>query len=257
MLVEGKTKIITTAEVALITNKDDITAGDGARHDVLPGKAALSTKTTSAIFELLRRHQVSLAYLGPGLTDTTFYAHNTKMIPIEVVVRRFATGSYIQRYPDIAEGTRFDEPVVEFFYKTKDCRLGDIILPCDDPFIAENEKGWYLYHPHKPLSVADLGPLDEKEHVWTLRQCRVVALSAFKIIEAAWAKQAGTLWDLKIEFGTLPSSGDVVISDVIDCDSWRVWWHNMQLSKQPYRDGASLSDVLNMYQMANSIVSNM
>lgn len=257
METEGKTKVITPASIALIHNKDAITAGDGARHDVLQGKGALSTSTTCSIFELLRRRHVPVAYIGRGLTPTTFYAHNTRMIPIEVVVRRYATGSYIEHYPEIADGTRFDEPVVEFFYKTKDRRLRGKDIPCDDPLMMENKTGWHLYHPHRPLSEAYIGPLEENEYVWTLRHCKATALQVFKIIEVAWTELGGSLWDLKIEFGTLPSGGDIVVSDVIDCDSWRVWWHSMQLSKQPYRDGANLEEVLKMYRIANSLVSNM
>src|SRR5687768_5958541 len=48
---EGKTKVVEDAgggEV-LIRSKDDITAGDGAVRDVLDGKAAASTRTTSNI----------------------------------------------------------------------------------------------------------------------------------------------------------------------------------------------------------------
>ncbi len=49
-LIEGKTKIIIDAGdgTVLIRSKDDITAGDGAKHDVIEGKAASST-TTAAV----------------------------------------------------------------------------------------------------------------------------------------------------------------------------------------------------------------
>src|SRR4051794_32221639 len=58
--IEGKTKVVEDAgngEV-LIRSKDDITAGDGAKHDVLEGKAAASTRTTCNIFGLLERNGV-------------------------------------------------------------------------------------------------------------------------------------------------------------------------------------------------------
>ena len=56
-LAEGKTKIIYAdagdPEQAIIVSKDDITAGDGVRRNTLPGKGALSGRTTANVFKLL------------------------------------------------------------------------------------------------------------------------------------------------------------------------------------------------------------
>ena len=55
-LAEGKTKVVYAdpmdPALAVIVHKDDITAGDGARRDRLPGKGALSGRTTSNVFRL-------------------------------------------------------------------------------------------------------------------------------------------------------------------------------------------------------------
>src|SRR5689334_11347810 len=52
-LAEGKTKIILAVpdkpDLAFMYHKDAITAGDGARRDVIEGKGELSCRTTSAI----------------------------------------------------------------------------------------------------------------------------------------------------------------------------------------------------------------
>src|SRR3954453_976343 len=57
-LAEGKTKIMyahaTDPALAIMVHKDDITAGDGARRNVLPGKSALSGRTTANVFRLLQ-----------------------------------------------------------------------------------------------------------------------------------------------------------------------------------------------------------
>jgi phosphoribosylaminoimidazole-succinocarboxamide synthase len=56
-LAEGKTKVIyahpTDPSLAFMQHKDDITAGDGARRDHLPGKGALAGRTTANVFHLL------------------------------------------------------------------------------------------------------------------------------------------------------------------------------------------------------------
>jgi len=58
ILAEGKTKVIgqsaTDPETVVVVSKDDITAGDGAKHDLLSGKAAMATRTTCNNFRLLK-----------------------------------------------------------------------------------------------------------------------------------------------------------------------------------------------------------
>lgn len=57
VLIEGKTKIIHEIKDSvghvLIQSKDRITAGDGARADVMEGKAVISTATNCNIFDIL------------------------------------------------------------------------------------------------------------------------------------------------------------------------------------------------------------
>ena len=57
ILAEGKTKVIGQSaddpQKVIIVSKDDITAGDGAKHDLLSGKAAMATLTTCNNFRLL------------------------------------------------------------------------------------------------------------------------------------------------------------------------------------------------------------
>ena len=53
VLAEGKTKIVLEHDdpaLAIILHKDDITAGDGARRNTLPGKGELAGRTTANVF---------------------------------------------------------------------------------------------------------------------------------------------------------------------------------------------------------------
>src|SRR5258708_29194303 len=114
LIAEGKTKRVYTypddEELAYLVSKDQITAGDGARRNELVGKSRWSTITTANVFHLLNKAQVATHFVKQ-INDVTLLIHRCRMLPIEQVQRRVATGSYLKRHPEVSEGTRF-EPVL-------------------------------------------------------------------------------------------------------------------------------------------------
>lgn len=223
-IAEGKTKVIykdTKAEGrVIIASKNDITAGDGAKKDTLEGKSGYSNATTSNVFKLLNLCGIK-THFHERLSDSEFSADHCAMIPVEVVIRRIAAGSYIKRNPRVKEGQIFSEPLLEFFIK-------DDIL--HDPLISEDE---FLDKKIKADGVIIAG----KE----IEEIKKTALSVFLILERAWSRQNIALVDLKIEFG-VDSSGQVILADVIDNDSWRIWpagKRELMLDKQVYRECVS------------------
>ena len=65
LVVEGKTKKIfriNGSDLVSVVAKDDITAGDGAKHDVIPDKGALATQTTCNVFRLLKACGLPIAF---------------------------------------------------------------------------------------------------------------------------------------------------------------------------------------------------
>ena len=74
----------------------------------------------------------------------------------------------------------------------------------------------------------------------------------FEILEKAWKKFDVDLIDMKIEVG-INQNKEIVIADVIDNDSWRIWPNGdpkKQLDKQSFRDGEKLTDVQRKYAIA-------
>nr|XP_055041778.1 multifunctional protein ADE2 isoform X1 [Misgurnus anguillicaudatus] len=221
-LNEGKTKqifeLVDEAGHVLVQSKDQITAGNAVRKDQMEGKAAIANNTTCCVFKLLQDAGIKTAFVRQH-SETAFVASRCEMIPIEWVCRRIATGSFLKRNPGVKEGFRFSPLKMEMFFK-------------DD---ANNDPQW----SEEQLLAAgfELAGL-------TIGRCEVdimskSTLAIFEVLEKAWATQDCTLVDMKIEFGVNVATKEIVLADVIDNDSWRLWPagdRNQQKDKQVYRD---------------------
>jgi phosphoribosylaminoimidazole-succinocarboxamide synthase len=257
MHIEGKTKIVAVlnpeTKEALITNKDDLTAGNGARHEVLSGKGALVTCITANIFELLRRRRVPVAYLRRN-SPTSFFATYVEMISVEVVIRQYGLGSYLKRHPEVEPDSPINPLLIEFYYKTSGRRIGDLILPQDDPMLIAKDGVWHLYRDTMPETDGYIAALPETvPHFDTLTckltECADIAQRVFYILSGHCDSVGARLQDLKLEFG-INRGHSIVLADTIDCDSWRMEYQGRQLSKEPFRQGASLEETLAIYQTA-------
>ncbi len=221
LLAEGKTKLIYVhpddVTLAYMVNKDQITAGDGARRNELTGKSRWSTITTANIFRLLNDAHIATHFVEQ-VNDVTLVVRRCTMLPVEQVQRRIATGSYLKRHPETSEGTRFEPVLVETFLKD-DAR--------HDPQIWAKD-------------IIEMGLASATEIAWMAQQGQRV----FETLERAWATVDVTLVDLKIEFGR-DTSGDLLVADVIDNDSWRLWPggdKTRMLDKQVYRNLQSVTE---------------
>lgn len=258
ILAEGKTKKIRSVPdwpgTVDIVSKDWLTAGDGARKHQVAGKGALATTTTVNVFRLLNDAGFR-THCREQIDAVTFRAWRLTMIPVEFVARGLATGSYLKRNPNVAKGTRFGQPVVELFLKDDERH---------DPMLLPEGGRWTLYDASKPISQdSRIGELPPD---FFTRQCGgnlttelTDSLTAdtenvFLLLKQVWARQNIAIPDYKLEFG-FNSDGYVMIGDVIDNDSWRLWPGGdpaRELSKQRYRDAKEitpeiLEEILSLY----------
>lgn len=233
---EGKTKKVWAVEgkegLVILESKDDITAGDGAKHDIVSGKAALANQTTCNAFRLLKTCGLPVAFVEAIPDANTFLAPQCQMLPYEVVVRREAHGSYLKRAPHLARGHLFPRLVLELFLKTSGKQWKEHCLPCDDPYMVHDAetREVRLYDPKQPnlaqhpatpfltLPEAEVFSQDDEQEL--IRSMGNIARKTFLVLEKAWQLQRRKLVDFKVEFGV--ADGELLLADVIDNDSWRV-----------------------------------
>ncbi len=283
-IAKGKTKVLYEVEgdptALIVENMDAITKNDDpSATREMSSKAKHATATTCAVFQLLKEAELPVAF-HRQLSEREFLVPNCKMIPLEVVVRRYAVGSYLNRNPQLATPSgsppyRFDRLEFELFLKTTGGRITSFcgekigqtpIDPkndrhIDDPLILDPYvRSWRPVHPKLP-SYADgwsLGFYIDREAILstgvTVEQIEEIARDVFLVLEGAWAQLDCRLIDFKLEFGLGPN-GELLVADVIDNDSWRVrdreW---KELSKQLFRDCHDLSEVEEKYALVARLV---
>ena len=291
-VIEGKTKVITIQskdeDLVKITTKNSLTGNDGELKSDLP-LAKAKTEQTCNIFQILASAGVPVAYVEKVIeTDNEFISKNCDMIPLECVVRRKPWGSYLKRHPmkkplDVT----FKSPIAEFYYKVVDYPFnsrthiinkneteGDTKVTrmveewtgekFTDPIIYLYDyltvQEWYLHPPKMEFSMANFEQIDSVTDRDTMKYIEHELLRpTFRLLEGYWKKFKVDLIDIKIEVG-YTKSGELVVTDVIDNDSWRIWPNGdntNQLDKQLFREGGSEDDVVYNYEKVADMTNRM
>ena len=212
LLYEGKAKYIYDADqegLLHVTYKDEVTAGNGAKKDKVPGKGRLNNLISAKIFQYLKEHGVK-SHFVEQLSETEQLVQAVDIIPLEVVVRNIATGSITKRL-GFEKGTTFEQPLVEFFYKNDDL---------NDPLLTDDH-----------VTLLDIA---SKEEIDTLKSA---ALEINQHLSALMAEMDLRLVDFKIEFGRTPD-GDILLADEISPDTCRIWAKDsdQNFDKDVYRE---------------------
>ncbi|KAF8783023.1 Multifunctional protein ADE2 like protein [Argiope bruennichi] len=221
LIIEGKTKrileIVNDPNNVLMVSKDRITAGDGAKANDMEGKSVISTATTAKVFEYLKEVGIKTHYIRQ-YDERSLLVKKCDMIPIEWVSRRFATGSFLKRHPGVKEGYCFTPLKLETFYK-------------DD---ANHDPQW----SDEQLICAELVVGGLKIGKTEVEIMHKTTATIFEVLERAWATLGCSLIDMKVEYG-VTTNGELVLADVIDSDSWRLWPEGdkrKMVDKQVYRN---------------------
>lgn len=230
LINNGKVKSVYTTDdenEVIIEFRDDMTAGDGARKEVMNKKGSYNALISTKLFKVLEENGIKTQFIDLPETNV-MVAKKLEMIPIEVIVRNIATGSLIRKYP-IADGTKLDPPIVQMDFKADefhDPMLNDSII--------------------KALGLATQEEIDE------------LTEKALKINEvlSEFLLEAGIiLVDFKVEFGK-DKNGEIILGDEISPDGCRLWDSETldMLDKELFRKGKD-NEVMDAYvEVYNRII---
>lgn len=222
LIYSGKAKdIYSTDDENLIVSvyKDQATMLNGARKETISGKGALTNQISSLIFQRLSDAGIATHFVK-FLSDTEQLNKRVEIIPLEVVLRNVAAGSFAKRF-GIEEGRGLETPIIEFYYKKDEL---------DDPFINDDHIG--LLKIANPKEIAHI-------KAETLRINQLLK---------TWFTEIGlTLVDFKLEFGR-DMDGNIILADEFSPDNCRLWdAQGNHLDKDVFR--RNLGDLTDVYQI--------
>ena len=196
-IYEGKAKKVYKTddpELYIVDYKDDATAFNGLKKGTIAGKGIINNQMSNRLMQMIERKGVPTHFVKE-LSERETLVKKVSIVPLEVIVRNIAAGSFSKRY-GVDEGMVFEEPVIEFSYKND--ALGDPLLNTDHALA---------------LKVATRAEID------TIKS---YALKVNSILKAFWAECGVTLVDFKLEFGKT-ADGSVILADEISPDTCRLW----------------------------------
>ena len=196
-LYEGKAKKVFATEdpqLLIVQYKDDATAFNGLKKGTIVGKGIINNQMSNRLMAMLESEGVPTHFVQE-LSQRETLVKKVSIVPLEVIVRNIAAGSFSKRY-GVEEGVVFDQPTIEFSYKNDE--LGDPLLNTKHALV---------------LKVAT------PEEIKTIER---YSLKINEVLKACWLSCGVILVDFKLEFGRL-ADGTIVLADEISPDTCRLW----------------------------------
>ncbi|WP_163470098.1 phosphoribosylaminoimidazolesuccinocarboxamide synthase [Fusobacterium sp. IOR10] len=221
MVYEGKAKKVFKTDIEnqfIVDYKDDATAFNGLKKGSILNKGIVNNKMTNIIFKYLADNGVE-NHLIKELSDRETLVKKVEIIPLEVIVRNVAAGSFSKKF-GVKEGTPLLNPIVEFSYKNDE--LGD-------PMINN-------------MQILAIG-IAKKEDLDFISE---EALKINELMKVFYSKRNINLIDFKIEFGRFEDK--IILADEMSPDTCRLWDSktNEKLDKDRFR--RDLGNVVEAYE---------
>ena len=218
-ILKGKVKTVYAVDNVnhvLIEYHDKVTAGNGEKEARPLNKGAICCQISGLIFKYLEKEGVRTQYIDT--IGHTMLCHKAEVLPIEVVVRNYAAGSFVRQTP-FQEGMKFEYPIVEYYLKDDDK---------NDPLLNE---------PRLKL----MGLSGYKKD-----QLAITAVKVSNILTRVFEVIGLDLVDFKLEFAF--KDGEVVVVDELSPDSMRLWKKGTQQSMDKDLFRKESGDIMEAYK---------
>ena len=126
-IYEGKAKKVYATDdpdLVIVSYKDDATAFNGLKKGTIAGKGVINNKMSNMMMAMLEKKGVP-SHFVEELSDRDTLVKKVQIVPLEVIIRNVAAGSFSKRY-GVEEGTELAIPTIEFSYKNDE--LGDPLI---------------------------------------------------------------------------------------------------------------------------------
>lgn len=227
-MYEGKAKKIfatTDPELVIMEYKDSATAFNGEKKGEIDEKGILNNTIAASIFQMLNQKGIPTHFIAK-LNDREVLCKKVSIVPLEVIVRNVAAGSFSKRLA-VPEGSELKTTIFELSYK--DDELGDPLIN-DYHAVAIGAASW-----------------DDLKVIYD------ITAKINDILKDFFLGCGVRLIDFKLEFGR-DSQGNIILADEISPDTCRFWdaKTNEKLDKDRFR--RDLGNVKEAYvEMLNRI----
>ena len=194
---EGKAKKVFASDDRsryIVEYKDDATAFNAKKRGFIAGKGEVNNAVSATLFELLEGEGIATHFVS-RLGPREQLVRAVEIIPVEVIVRNRAAGSFASRY-GVEEGAALEPTVIEWCLKSDE--LGD--PPMNDATAVA-------------LGVATPEQLEELFNL---------SADINEILKRYLRDRGLELIDFKLEFGSTPE-GEILLADEISPDTCRLW----------------------------------
>ena len=224
-IYEGKAKIIFATEdknLAIQHFKDDATAYNNQKKDIIEGKGILNNRISEHILSNLKQIGIK-NHLVKRINMREQLIKLVEIIPIEFVVRNIASGSLTKRL-GIEDGTVLEYPLIEYCLKNDE--LGD--------------------------------PLVSREHILAFKWMNILELDWINeevkrindFLQGMFRGVGIKLVDFKVEFGRsqINEKNEIILADEISPDTCRLWDANTDKKLDKDRFRKDLGNLIEAYQ---------